>query len=743
MTRVWEEAKTRKIFKAATYYAAITWGIIQISDILFPVLGVDDWVLSSMVLLAFAGFPVALISGWMYDIRLDRQKLLADSSELAKQRTITVQLFELVVILLFGASATFLYYNSAREPVQASDNREQLESILKPIADQKTIAVLPFASFSNESNDEFFADGLSEELLNVLARNKKLRVAARTSSFQYKNTNINVRQIAKELGVQYILEGSVRRSGDLIRVTAQLIKADEDVHVFSRSWDRDTKNVFKVQDEIANSVMKELKISLLGESEIAASEIGTKNIDAFAEYSKGLAFLRNRGKEDFSRALTHFNQALSYDPEYAEAMAMIAETYLLQVSYGIEKFEDVSPKAIAMLDKAQSINSDLGEAFAVKGLYYWQKSGHLLKDTNDSLALEALTQAKKALTQAININPSNAEAYMWYGSILQNEGNFVDGAALRKKAYKIDPQAAVVGFNHAQDLIRFGDYKAAMDVFNLVVRNNPNYPQAYSIAGNVSRSVGQLDQAYSMYRRQADLSGEDSEWLAQSTRILISMRELDAAQTNVDTLVSREDKYADKYRWLQAFILIAAGDIDGLQEITDGFNENTQKPNELLMRGYVALRQGKNQQAIQDLTLAQTRVKQLMPHKSDEETVRINLLLARAYQNVGNLLKADGYISLAEESIIRLRNEGVANNEMRYAQSVIASLKGETEKGITFLRQAIQEGFVDLWWAEADPGLTAVREHPSFTLVKDEFNIRMNLMKQNIVGQHGEIATSH
>ena len=738
MPGIWEEVKTRKIFKAATYYAAIAWGIIQIADILLPVLGVADWVMSSMVLLAFAGFPIALIAGWMLDIRIERKIAANKGDDEITPANYRARFAELAVITLFGIGAAYLYYNSASEPAQASiAETESLQKMIAPQKDQKTIAVLPFANFSDSNEDEFFADGLSEELLNVLARNKKLRVAARTSSFQYKKTNINIKTIAHELGVQYILEGSVRRSGDLIRVTAQLIKADEDVHVFSKSWDRTTSNVFKVQDEIAQSVLNELKVSLLGETKSTAPEIGTKNIAALADYSRGLAYLRNRGKSDFENAILNFEKALELDPEYAEAMAMLAEAHLLKVSYGYVKKEEGIEKAKPLLAKALKINPKLGAAHAVKGLMHWQLANGNKKEGKKN----ELEIAKSHLLKAININPSIAEAYMWYGSILQNEGNFSDGAKLRKKAYEIDPRAAVVGYNRAKDLVRYGDYKDAMDVFNMVVRNNPNYPNAYSIAGEVSYNVGQLDQAYGMYSRLAELGDNEMAWLINSSRIFIPLGEFQLAQQNVDQLKGLQSNhdYGEKFDWLQAFIWIASNDMKAYYQWVESFDEDTQHSGQRLWRGLALMKQEKWKLALEDLTKSLALAKADNAKRIDEETIRIQLFLARTYKALGNQLKSEHFLSSVADEIQQLKSQGFDSQAIRYLQASLAALNGDQHSALALLRQSVQEGFVDFWWADADPSFDVARQDPAFSIIKSEFKIRMKLMQNNIESQYGKL----
>ncbi len=742
MSAVWEDVKGRKIFKAATLYAAVTWGIIQIADILLPVLRYPEWVMSSMVLVAFSGFPLVLFFGWMLDIKNERAVNVTDSESDDKKSSMSSRFIEFSIILAFGGGATLLYFNSANQPVRANiETLPTVQQLMAPVENQITIAVLPFASFGSSQEDDYFADGLSEELLNVLAKNKNLRVAARTSSFQYKNKNINIKTIARELGVQYILEGSVRRSGDLIRVTAQLIKADEDVHVFSSTWDKDITNIFKVQDEIAQSVLDTLEIKLLGKSEPATSDIGTQDIAAFAEYSRGVAYVRNRGKEDFEKAIVHLNNALTIDPNYAEANAMLAETYLLQTSYGIIEQEEAFKLAKPLIQKALVLNRELPEGHAVKGLLLWQ-SADMIEEEPEKRT-ERLRQAKFHLNKAIELNPSNAEAYMWYGTILQNEGLMVDGSNLYKKAFEIDPQAAVVGYNRGLDLVRTGNYKQAMDVFNVIVRNNPNYGNAYKIAGNVSYSVGQLDQAYNMYRKIAELSGDDREWLNSANEILIPVGKFEAAQQNIDELVKTvtHTGYKEMLPHLQGQLWLASNNLVPLAEWIETFEESTTDWRERGWLGVSNYINGNWKQAGEELEFSLQLYRKNDSERVSMVTIGTQLLLAKIWKEQGDRIRSDSYLDLAATEIAaEVNKNGFQSPFMRYMQSVHAVISDKPLIALGLLRQATQEGFVDVWLMQNDPAFDSLRDDPTYAAILREVRSKLNLMRLNIESQEEKLA---
>jgi len=746
MSAVWEDVKGRKIFKAATVYAAVTWGLIQIADVLLPVLRYPEWIMSSMVLVAFSGFPLALFFGLMLDIKNERKSNQTSDTDIIEVRnnSISRRVIDISIIFAFSGAAALLYFNSINQHAQVNLEKfpriPSVQQLMKPVDNQKHIAVLPFTSFGNVQEDEYFADGLSEELLNVLAKNKNLRVAARTSSFQYKNQNINVKTIAKELGVQYILEGSVRRSGELIRVTAQLIKADEDVHIFSSTWDKDITNIFKVQDEIAKSVLDTLEIKLLGKVKQQQSSIGTQDIAAFAEYSRGVTYIRNRSKTDFVQAIVHLNKALLIDANYAKANAMLAQTYLLQLSYGWLERENAFKLAEPNVNKALEINPDLPEAHATMGLLLWQKANDMEKFPEQQE--ETLSLAKIHLNKAIELNPSNAEAYMWYGSILQNEGQLADGAELHKKAFEIDPQAAVVGFNRASDLVRTGNYVEAMEVFNTIVRNNPNYAKAYQIAGNVSYSAGQLDQAYSMYKRISELSADDTEWLASANRILIPIGKFALAQQNIDKL--SEISMPENQRmisYLQAQLWLASTNLDAFSRWVQTFDENTQKWQERLLRGIAHYTKQEWRRATEEIEVSFNLLKTANPDRRGELTVAIQLLLAKSWKEQGDRIKSDSFldaVSIEIDSLVKER--GFQSQILRYMQAAHAAISNNTLKSLRLLRQAIMEGFVDVWMIKIDPTFDIVRKDPTYDGIMRELNARLNLMRLNIESDDNKLA---
>nr|WP_256489705.1 tetratricopeptide repeat protein [Pleionea sp. CnH1-48] len=612
-------------------------------------------------------------------------------------------------------------------------------------SNRKSIAVLPFDSFSDNTQDEHFADGLSEQLLHVLASVKELRVSARTSSFEYKNADINIKTIAQRLGVQYILEGSVRRSGETLRVTAQLINASDDSHLFSKVWDRDFEDLFTIQDEIANLVLQELKVQLLGESPIGLEYRGTENLDAFAEYSKGQGELRKRTAQSFEAAINSFQQAIEFDNRYAEAYAGLAESYLLQASYKLVEPGDAQQAAWPALETALGLNPELADVHAVMGLYLWQKSGH--SDEKENL----LDKAQVHLAKAMDINQSYAEAYMWYGSILQQKGQWEQGTQFHKKAYELDPQSRVAGYNYGQDLLWQGNYQSAMRVFNALIRTDPNYPNAYNLAADVSYNVGQLDQAFSLYLRAAELAQDDRFWPIQSIRLLIVLGLYDEASSQLARLKDKKtsEQYFMQLFDLEAMLLMAQGKQDefiqltqqnwpDLEDETHKYNKYSMLAGQSFWRGVAAMMQNNSKQGVEFLSSALDTYIKLKKQKKKyymEQEIRTQLMLARAHQLVGDYVKANTQLDHAVKLLDKRKADGFNHHYLTYFYSSLAAMKGDTDEALRLFNQAVQEGWTDVWMAKVDPTFDNIRGDSVFTNILAGLEAQISIMRRQVLKQ--------
>jgi TolB-like protein len=310
-----------------------------------------------------------------------------------------------LIILIAVLSWYFIFYQK-KEPSSASN-----------ISLEKSIAVLPFVNMSGDKEQEYFSDGLSEELLNLLSKIPDLKVISRTSAFSFKGKNEDVRAIGEKLGVANILEGSVRKSGNTIRITAQLIEVHKGTHLWSETYDRNVDDIFKVQDEISKAVVEQLKIKLLN----ANKTIATKNSNAYSLYLKGKYEWAKRTREGFLKSIDFFNEAIKEDPQYSLAYAGVADSYTLLCGYHILSPEASISKAKEAAEKAMQLNPTLAEAF--------EAVGHIefLVDVN-------WQKSEDNYKKAIQLNPSFATARQRYALMMATQGRYTEALEEIKKA---------------------------------------------------------------------------------------------------------------------------------------------------------------------------------------------------------------------------------------------------------------------------------------------------------------------
>jgi TolB-like protein len=333
-----------------------------------------------------------------------------------------------------------------------------------PPPEQTSIAVLPFVNMSTDTENEFFSDGISEEILNVLASIPDLKVAARTSAFAYKGTNTKISEIARELGVNHVLEGSVRKSGNQVRVTAQLIKADDGFHLWSANYDRELTNIFAIQDEIAGAIADALKVSLKLETGAAGNLTGTRNIEAYEHYLKGMSLWHERTVESLQQAIDEFGESISLDPDFAKAHAGLALAWAVIEGYVTIDPTSSQAKTYVAANKALALDPENAEAVAALG----------------SVAKDQFryTDAIDYFERAIGLNPSFATAYQWYGGLLLVMGNPEAALPPYQQAWGLDPRSGIIGTNLALILDTLERRADAIAVLQDVISFAPDFPEA-------------------------------------------------------------------------------------------------------------------------------------------------------------------------------------------------------------------------------------------------------------------------
>jgi TolB-like protein len=419
------ELRRRNVFRVAALYLVAGWVLLQVAELLFGALDVPDWSLRLLLGLLLLGLPLALIFAWVYELTpegLKREHEVERHASITRETggKINVLIAGLLVVaigLLVWGQLGPRNERTATVPSTEGTAIEQQPAVSSvPAASPAghasalSIAVLPFVNMSDDRSNEYFSDGLTEELLNLLARIPELKVIARTSSFAYKGKEAKISDIARELQVANVLEGSVRKSGDRVRITAQLIRTSDSTHLWSQSYDRTVQDIFAVQDEIAGEVVNSLKVELLGADDKPVQAGGTNDARAYEAYLRGrYEWNKGESQEIVRAALKAFDEALALDPSFAQAHASRSSALQALTRNGYLPFADGFAQARVAAERAIELAPDASD-------------GHVALGRIEMTADQDWQAAEKSLRQALDLNPSNAAGYGVLAALLSALG---------------------------------------------------------------------------------------------------------------------------------------------------------------------------------------------------------------------------------------------------------------------------------------------------------------------------------
>jgi TolB-like protein len=490
------ELKRRKVVRVAVVYAATGFVVLQVADIMLPSLGVPGWAMSLIVVLLTLGFPVALVLAWALELTPDGVRATPASTagdhdqpppSLLGKRTVFVS--ALLVALGIGLGAGWFLRN-APAPEEASRT---------PVS--KSIAVLPFVNMSADPEQEYFSDGLSEEILNLLAQIRDLRVIGRTSSFAFKGRNEDLRTIGSTLGVAYLLEGSVRKVGDDVRITAQLIEVEGGSHLWSQSYDRRLENIFAIQTDIAGSIAEALRVSLVGPDQAAPVAQAAASLPAYDLFLQARRLIQGRTRAGLEAARELLDDALALDPDYAPALAAAAQALLLLadewvLGHGDIPLDRASAMAQPLIDRALALDPNLADAHAVQGLLF-----SMQRDSE---------RAEAALARALALNPGQSDALHWQAGLLGDAGRLREQLAARRRLAELDPLHVANLNNMSWALLESGEVAEAQAVAVRLQRAFPDNPQGFATEAGILNTLGRLAQARAPVARALALAPGDA-----------------------------------------------------------------------------------------------------------------------------------------------------------------------------------------------------------------------------------------
>jgi adenylate cyclase len=462
------ELRRRRVIRVIVLYAIAGWVVIEVTSTVLPGLNLPDWTTTLVILLVALGFVIAIMLAWAFDIGPGGiQRTPAAAS--AETETETA---------------------SQKQPEHAE---QKPAASVADTSQRKSIAVLPFVNMSGDAENEYFSDGISEEILNLLVKLPQLKVASRTSAFIFKGKEASIPTVARELGVDTVLEGSVRRAGERVRITAQLIEADSDSHLWSETYDREMDDVFAIQDEIAQNIADALEVTLSPKERRSIQYVATSNAQAFDFYLRGRSFMYTMTRRDYEHAIRMFEQAISVDAKFALAYAGIADAYSHLFRYADASRENVR-KSVEASEKAIALDPDAAEPHASRGL---------------SLFISGkFEEAKKEFELAIKLNPNLFEAYYYYGLACSSNSDFEAAEKMYLKAIEVNPadyQAPMflaqaytsMGRKHDEMRVRLG----ALETIQRHLEMNPHDTRALYFGAQNLCLVGENEKGVELAER--------------------------------------------------------------------------------------------------------------------------------------------------------------------------------------------------------------------------------------------------
>jgi adenylate cyclase len=531
------ELKRRNVYKVAVAYAVVAWLLLQGASIVLASFEVPAWTMKVLIVALALGLPVAVVLAWAFEITPEgivREKDVEPNKSITRQtgRKLTAAIIIVAVLAATLFSWQFLRPKTRSIAPRTAPPVEILE---------KSIAVLPFTDLSAAHDQEYFGDGLAEELLNVLVQIDGLSVASRTSSFAFKGKNLSVPAIAQALGVGHIVEGSVRRVDDRLRVTAQLIDVATDRHLWSQTFDRRATDVFAIQDEIARSIAEALKVRLVRASE---NKSGTDNVAAYDLYLLGLFHWNQRTEEGLRKALEIFREATQRDPSFARAFALLSMTYSLLPGYAAFDRDLANREALASAEKAVALDPKSAEALTALAQSYFGQGN--------------LRQALKAYDRAVAANPRYAVARHWKGIALTTVGRLAEGEAELRAARALDPASLPLQSFLGVNLARQGRFQEALTEALDLLRRAPDYRNGLHQAFIEAAILGRAREYVGLLERYFRVIGEDPTLGATIVDAMEKPALRPAAIAVLEPVASRHSTGGKKNQMASLFALLKA-----------------------------------------------------------------------------------------------------------------------------------------------------------------------------------------
>jgi TolB-like protein/DNA-binding winged helix-turn-helix (wHTH) protein/Tfp pilus assembly protein PilF len=722
------ELKRRNVFRVAAAYGIVAWLLVEVASVVLPTFEAPNWVMKVLTFLVILGFPPALILAWVFELTPEGIKL---ETAVDRAKSITRQTgrkLDFAIIGLLAIALIFVVvdqYVLEAEPKHAVVAAEPVP-VAEPVARGKSIAVLPFVNMSADADQEYFADGISEELLNTLAQFEDLRVVGRTSSFSFKGSDADLTEIGETLNAGAILEGSVRMAGDRVRITAQLVDAKDGFHRWSETYDRELTDIFAIQTEIATAIADALE---------RLATPPTENLEAYQAYLLGKQHVAKFNNATLAESIDHYQRAIELDPNFALAYAGLAEGYFWQTAISGLPRDQTNAKAKAAIDKAIALDDQLGEAYAMLAT--------LKHEENDIEGAEA------AFQRALELNPNYATTHNWYGFLLRDASRPEEALASDRKAVELDPLSAVAIISVGLALNHLGRFDEALVQFEKALEIDPDFAGAHDIAAHYWLVEGKLDEAVVWIAK--DLSLDPGSPIFSAS---LGMLFLDLGDPNEgEYWIKRSSELGPGRFWPdRAMQLLRVYKGDEVAEWNHGkgtveispLGDEVDWPNLTLLPGH-ELRWGRYPEGRLAYATSYSGLLNRDAPKVDNWNYQAAIDLALVLSRAGEQAHADLLLNRSLQYIQPLPRLGEAGYGI--ADVEIYALQGNKPKALWALRQAIDEGWRGLWWyfLEHDPNLESLHDEPEYRAMVAEIETDMaeQLAHVREMKRNGELAAIH
>ncbi|HDS06356.1 MAG TPA: tetratricopeptide repeat protein [Bacteroides sp.] len=531
LSRFWKELRQRRVIRVLVVYVAVGFAVIEFVDIVTEPLSLPSWALTLVIVLVSVGLPIVLVLAWAYDITPEGIRKSNANGPASGEKDL----------------------NHLRSP--GDQKNEDLQDPIRPNPPREhSIVILPFEDMSPEKDNEYFCDGITEEIINALTKIEDLHVVARTSAFAFKGQSTDVREIGRKLGVAKLLEGSVRKSGNQLRITAQLINIENGYQLWSERYDRDLSDIFEIQDDISMQIVSKLKISIGAGDEKVLFRRYTENLEAFNLYLKGRYFWNRLTEDGLHKSLDFFRQAIQIDKNYAPAYSGISDAYCRLAWYSYSAPQEVFPGAKEAAGKALELDDHLPEAYASLGFV--------------SMCFDRdYEKAMKELKKAIDLNPGFAGAHTYYSICLAITGLHEESIREGKRALNLDPLTPMMYVNLAGRYYYARQYHLCIEHVKQSLELDPEFEIAHFYLAYFYNQWEMHTEALAEIQKLIGYFGrKNPAFLSALAIILASSGNTEAAEEVIDEIMELSREKYISFFWL-ATIFVVVGQYDKAFEL--------------------------------------------------------------------------------------------------------------------------------------------------------------------------------